>query len=207
MKRKILAVIMTILLSASMAACGGEETTLTGMVVSLDGTVLSLMELGSVEERGEAGGEMPSMPGNMEDFQGFGGFAGGDFSGFDGTVPEGETAPQWGEGEIPGFPGGMTMPENGEMPDFGGEIPDFSGSMGGMNPGITDLDSNMEATQVDIGDSHISLEIDGVRASGSLEDITPGSFVTVTVDSRGKVTNVLVSSMSGYMGGMGWSSN
>lgn len=44
---------MTLVLAATLAACsGGKETTLTGMVVSADGTVISLVELdaGSMDD-------------------------------------------------------------------------------------------------------------------------------------------------------------
>lgn len=66
-----------------------------------------------------------------------------------------------------------------------------------------------EATQIDIGNAHISVEIDGGKAGGSLEDITPGSFVTITRNSKGEVTNVLISSHSGFggMGGFGGKGN
>ena len=44
----------------------------------------------------------------------------------------------------------------------------------------------------------ISVEIDGGRASGTMEDITVGSYVTLTINGKGKITNVLVSSRSGF---------
>ena len=179
MNRKIIAMLLALVLAVSLAACGGggRETTLTGMVVSLDGTVVSLVEMG---EMNFTEGERPQMPGSMvgnfpegfdgtmpEDFEGKlpegfgGGFPGGMPEGFDGTLPEGETIPQKGDGA-------------------------FSG--------------DMETKQLDISGAHISLEIDGGKASGTLEDIQPGSFVTVTLNSKGEATYVLISSQSGFGG-------
>ena len=193
MKRKIIAIMMTLVLAATLAACGGgEETTLTGMVVSVDGTVISLVEMDASNMGGRdfAEGERPQMPEGME---GFGGFNPDEF---DGTLPEGETFPQWGEGEMPeGMepPEGMTMPENGEMPDFNGEN-------GGMRPGFGNFGEDMETTDVDIANAHISVEIDGGKASGSMNDIKAGTFVTITMNGKGEATYVLVSSMEGFGG-------
>lgn len=83
------------------------------------------------------------------------------------------------------------MPENGEMPDFG--------DMGGM--GFGNFDSDAETKNVDISDAHISVEIDGGKASGSMDDIKAGTFVTITMNSKGEVTNVLVSPQSFFGGG------
>ena len=52
----------------------------------------------------------------------------------------------------------------------------------------------METTKYDISGAHISVEIEDGKASGSMEDITVGCTVTLTIDGSGKVTNVLVSS-------------
>ena len=73
---------------------------------------------------------------------------------------------------------------------FGGSMPQ-GGDFGGMG----------EATTVDIADAHISLEIEGGKESGSLNDLTPGAFVTVTLNVKGQATYVLVSRSSGF-GGM-----
>ena len=196
MKRKFIAIMMTLLLAATLAACGrGKETTLTGMVLSMDGTVISLVEMnaGNMGGKDFAEGERPEMP---EDMEGFGGF---NPEAFDGTLPEGETFPQWGAGEMPERPEGMeppedmTMPENGEMPDFGGEN-------GGMRPGFGNFGENMETKDVDIANAHISVEIDGGKAAGSMDDIKAGAFVTITINGKGEVTNVLVSSMASFGG-------
>lgn len=193
MKRKIIAIFMTLALTVTMAACGGgEETTISGMVVSVDGTVISLIEMDdSIGAERFSTGERPEMPEGMEAPQGFGEFDSGDF---DGTLPKGETFPQWEEGEMPeGMtpPKDMTMPENGEMPDFGDKN-------GGMRPGFGNFGEDMETTDVDIANAHISVEIDGGKASGSMEDLIPGAFVTITMNGKGEVTNVLVSSQTGF---------
>ena len=195
MNRKFIAILMALALAVTLTACGAdEETTLTGMVVSVDGTVISLVEMdaSNMGDRNFAEGERPEMPEGMENF---GGFAPGEFGG---TLPEGENFPQWGEGEMPempegmDFPEGMTMPENGEMPDFGED--------GGMVPGFGNFDVNTEIKEVDIGSAHISVEIDGGKASGSLEDIQTGTFVTVTVNGKGEATYVLISAQSPFGG-------
>ena len=194
MKRKFIAILMALMLALALAACGGgEETILTGMVVSVDGTVITLMEMDS-DAMGFAGEQRPEMPQGMEDFDGF--FNSGVY---DGTLPEGETFPQWQEGdffefEIPEGMEDMTMPENGQMPDFGGM--DFG-----------NFATEMETQKVEIGGAHISLEIDGGKASGSLEDIVPGTFVTITMNGKGEATYVLVSSQSGFGGGMFFQGN
>lgn len=196
MKKKLMAIFAALVMLFSLAACGaGEETTLTGMVVSVDGTVISLMEMdtantGSMDfTRGERG----EMPEGMEGFQGFGDFNPEDF---EGMFPDGMTPPQWGEGEMPeGMtpPEGMTMPANGEMPDFSGEN-------GGM-PNFGGFGADVETRELDISQAHISVEIDGGKASGTMDDIKAGTFVTVTVNGKGQVTYVLVSTQSFSFGG------
>ena len=197
MKRKFFAILMVLVLILSLAACGEEkETTLTGMVVSVDGTVISLLDMGDMSyEEGDLG-ELP---------EGMGGFGGFNPEEFGGTMPEGETFPSRGEGERPEMPEGMEAPEGMEFPEgmtmsAEGEMPDFGGENGGMFSGFADYAENMETTDVDIADAHISVEIDGGKASGSLEDVKAGTFVTITMNGKGKVTNVLVSSQSGFGG-------
>ena len=196
MKRKWIVILITLVLAAALTACGGEETTLTGMVVSVDGTVISVVEMdGQTGSMDFAEGERSRMPEGMEDFGGF------DPDEFDGTLPEGETFPQWGQGETPEMPEGMEPPEGMTMPESG-EMPDF-GDMDGMRPGFGNFEENMEAKNVDIADAHISVEIDGGKASGSMADITPGTMVTLTMNGKGEVTYVLVSSQS-FFGGSPW---
>lgn len=211
MMRKILAVLAVAVLVLTMTACGAEkETTVTGMVTAVDGTVISLMEMdGDMGGKNFEKGERPSRPEGMEGFEGF-----------NGTFPEGEGFQPWGDGEMPEFSEGEMpqRPENGERPEMptgeNGEMPQmptgedgemqwpgFSGE-GGMMPSFDGSSFEGETTQIDIGNAHISLEIDGGKAGGTLEDIAVGSFVTITKNSKGEVTNVLVSSRSGF-GGMG----
>ena len=190
MKKKLVAIFVAFVLTISLAACGaGKETTLTGLVVSVDGTVISLMEMDTSNMGGKdfAGGERPEMPEGMEGFENF------NPEDFDGTMPEGGNFPQRGEGERPEMPEGMTPPEDGQMPDFGGEN-------GGMRPGFGNFGENTETKDVDIANAHISVEIDGGKASGSMDDIKAGTFVTITMNGKGEVTNVLVSSQSGFGG-------
>ena len=199
MKKKLVAILIAFVMTISLAACGaGEETTLTGMVVSVDGTVISLMEMdtGNMNGKDFAEGERSEMPEGMEGFQGFGDWSPEDF---EGTIPEGGNFPQWGDGEMPEMPEGMTPPEDGQMPDFGGGMPNFGGN-GGMGAGSENFASDAETKDVDIGDAHISVEIDGGKASGSMDDIKAGTFVTITMNGKGEVTNVLVSSQS-FFGG------
>lgn len=215
MKKKFTAILITIVMILSLAACGaGEETTVTGMVVSIDGTVLSVIENdGSTGENGFAGGERPEMPEGMENFESFGNFNPEDFEGnfpegerpempegmenfegfgnfdpenFDGTFPEGER---------PEMPEGITIPEDGNRPEFNSE--------NGERPNFGNFDFNAETKDIDIGNAHISVEIDGGKASGTIDDITAGSFVTITMNAKGEVTNVLVSSRSGFSFGNG----
>ena len=69
-----------------------------------------------------------------------------------------------------------------------------------MGAGSENFASDAETKDVDIGDAHISVEIDGGKASGSMDDIKTGTFVTITMNGKGEVTNVLVSSQS-FFGG------
>ena len=200
MKQKLVAILVALVLTVSLAACrkSEETTTITGMVVSVNGSVISLMEMdaGNMGGKDFANGERPQMPEGMDGFRGFEDFNPEEF---DGTFPEDGNFPQWGNGEMPEgmtppegmtLPEGMTIPENGEMPDFDG--------MGGM--GFGDFDSDVQTKDVDIGDAHISVEIDGGKASGSMDDIKAGTFVTITMNDKGEVTNVLVSSQASFGG-------
>ena len=60
---------------------------------------------------------------------------------------------------------------------------------------------DVETKDVDISGAHISVEIDGGKASGSISDVKAGSMVTITLDGKGKATNVLVSSQSFFNSG------
>lgn len=81
------------------------------------------------------------------------------------------------------MPEGMTMPEGMEIPsDFGG------------------MDTTGETKELDVANAHISVQIDDGKEGGSLEDLTPGCFVTVTINGKGEVTNVLITSRSFFRG-------
>ena len=196
MKRKLIVILMLAALTVSLVACGAEEeTTLTGMVVSVEGTVISLVEMdkGSMGSMNFAEGERPEMPDGAEGF---------DPGQFEGTLPEGESFPQWGEGEMPEMPEGMELPEGMTPPEGmpeNGEMPDFAG-MGDMGSGFGNFGEDMETKDVDIANAHISVEIDGGKASGSMDDIKAGTFVTVTLNGKGEATYVLVSAQS-FFGG------
>lgn len=196
MKQKIAAILMVLVMLTSLAACNkGEDTTLTGMVVSVDGTVISLVQMdGEMGNMNPGSGEMPQMPGGMGGFGGFGDFNPEDFGDFnpedfEGMFLGGGDFSQWGEGEMPEMPEGMEIPEDMTMPSFSGGDFDFDSIV-----------SDAETKEVDIGDAHISVEIDGGKASGSISDIQAGVFVTITMNAKGEVTNVLVSSRSSYGG-------
>ena len=207
MKRRMTAVVLALALALTLTACGGgEETTLTGMVTAVEGTVVSVMEMDGQMGGMDfdfAEGERPEMPEDMTMPEGMEGFDPGQFGGM---PPDGENFPQWEEGEAPDFPEdvtmpedmpedmtlpeGMPMPEDGEMPDFEGG-PSFAG-------GFDNFEFDGETTDVDIADAHISVEIEGGKEGGSLESVTPGSFVTVTLDGKGQATYVLVSRGFGF---------
>ena len=207
MTRKILAFSLAMLLAFSLIACGEEETTtLTAMVVSVNGTVLTVVETDADAQAQE--GDM-TMPSGMGDFSGFSG------EGFtpwgDGTMPDGatmpsfdgENMPQFDGSNMPSLPEGETMPsfDRENMPQFGGgNFPGFGGEFDGTQPNMENFASDAEKKEIDIGQAHISVEIDGGKATGSIEDIQPGVFVTITMDGDGNVTNVLVSQRTGFGG-------
>ena len=206
MKQKMMAILVVFVMAISLVACGaGEETTLTGMVVSVDGTVISLMEMdaGNMGKQDFAESERPQMPEGMEGFQDF-----GDFNPEEFTMPEGGNMPKWGGGEMPEdftmpenftMPEGMTIPEGmeGMMPGIGG-MPSFGGN-GAMRP-----DSNLtdvETKTVDIANAHISIEIENGKEGGSMSDIKAGTFVTITINGKGEATYVLITSQYSFGGG------
>ena len=186
---------MLCLIAILLCGCGGgEETTLTGMVVSVDGTQVTLISMDTnrersrterpegVQERPE--GSAPALPEGEAVPQG------GGFSSF-GSTPEGES-PTVPEGEMPTLPEGETMPE-GTRP----AMPE--GGFGGRGQKGEDSDMEMETTTVDLADAHITVEFDGGKATGSMEDITKGSFLTITL-INGKATNAVVTENSGFGG-------
>ena len=188
--KKHMAILMIAAVLFSLAACGAkEETTLSGIVVSVDGTVISLMEMNGNMNFGK--GERPQMPEGMEGFNP---------EEFDGTMPNGKNFPQWGDGEMPEIPEGMTPPEGMTRPE-NGERPDFRDEDGSKRPGFGNIMENVETRDVDIADAHISVEIENGKEAGSLENIVPGTFVTITMNSKGKATYVLVASGFSFRSG------
>ena len=227
MKRYI-ALLLVLAVCTLFSACSGaattvdETTTLTGIVVNIEGSTISIIEMDSADADGGFGNR-PSMPSDSDMREDF------DPGKFDGERPErpdGEGAPQGGDGEAPERPDGEGMPQfnDGERPErpdgeempqgggrpvsgsdmhgFGGKRPDFDGErpvsgsdmhgFGGMRP-----DFEGKTTDLDIGSAHITVEADGVKETGSLESIRRGSFVTVTINPKGEVTNVLVAEFGG----------
>jgi len=76
-----------------------------------------------------------------------------------------------------------------------GEMPSMAdGEMPSMPSG--------ETTEYDLANAHISTTTDGVKASATIDDITVGCSLTLTLDSKGNVTNVVISSNQGFGGGM-----
>ena len=214
MKRKIFAMFLVLALVLSLGACGqSKETTVTGMVVSVNGTVITLMEMDESVTSQFSEGQIPSMPEGFEGFSGsFNGTMpeGGSFPGWNGSsempsMPEGGSFPGWnGSNEMPSMPEGGSFPGwNGssEMPQMpeGGSMPQFpSGDRGNMTPDFGNITIDGETQEIDLANAHISVEIDGGKEGGSMENITPGAFVTVTLDGKGKATYVLVSQTSGF---------
>lgn len=178
MMKKILAFAFAFALLFVLAACGedsGEETAVSGMVVSVEGTVIQLMDTGNMGNRGQNGdsgegdGQRPSMPENWnsEDF----------------TMPEGFDPENFPGGQRPE---GESRPQNGERANFGGNF-----NMEGV-----------ETQSIDIANARVAKELDGGKETASLSDIQPGTMVTITLNSKGEATYVLITS-TGFSGGFG----
>ena len=203
--KKWITMIAILALILTLTACsGGEETTVTGMVVSVEGTVISLVQMDGRMEGGFGGGrfpggeigEMPTRPEGMEDFdpedmedftrpEGMEDFDPEKMEGFDPEKMEDFNFEDFNPEDMPeGFGPGGGMPPEDERPDMG--------SFEGMS----------EATTLDIANAHISIKIEGGKESGSLNDIVPGTMVTVTVSPKGEATYVLVTQSMGF-GGFG----
>ena len=186
--KKWIALAMVFAMILTLTACGGEETTVSGMVVGVNGTVISLIQVGNgFSERFPVGenGEMPTRPEGMEDFNPE------DMEDF--TRPEG--AENFNPEEMEGF--GLEDFDPEDMPEgFGpggfaeGDPPEKPAE--GARPEMA------EATTIDIANAHISIEIEGGKESGSMENITPGAVVTVTLSPKGEATYVLVSQSMGF---------
>ena len=230
MMQKFIAIVCVLSLILCAVGCGSKEeassSTVTGTVVSMDGTKITIQIMDSPQSL--SSGNRPSMPEGFENGQmpegfegfngklpeGFEGFGNGQmpegFEGFNGKRPEGfengefpdNFNPEDFKGQLPeGFNGKLPEGfENGELPeDFKGQMPE-----NGERPSISvNLDEDAETKTIEIGKAHISLEIEDGKASGTVEDVKVGSFVTITLNEKGEATNVLVSQSSGFGGMMG----
>lgn len=207
--KKITAIIC--LAAILLCGCAGKEeaqtTTVTGIVTAVEGTQVTVMNFG-----GDAS-QRPQRQEGQEGNRPEGGF-GGQMPNFQGgempTLPEGETMPDFGNFE--GFNGQMPNFQNGEMPEgFDGQMPNFeNGERPTMPEGETrpqgggrgeGFEGNVETTTVDLKDAHITVEFDGGKATGAMEDIKQGVSVTITL-TDGIATHVLVAESSGF-GGFG----
>lgn len=178
MKKQIVAVVSALVLSSALAftTCGKEtETTFTGIVMRIDGSTLYLQEYDS-ESAANTTFTMPS----VENTDGSESFNPGNFNPGDINIEDFNSEDF--EGKIP------------NMSDFTEQFSNFDTSA------ITQNIDESELVSYDITDAHISVEIDDGKAAGTLDDISIGSIITVTYNSKGKVSNVLVSSSSAFGG-------
>lgn len=193
MKFKLIWILCIVSLILCAVGCGKteESTTVTGIVVSVDGSVISVRTMGSQNPYG-ANGRDSQRPTGEE---------GRRFPSFDGEMPErptgekGRRFPSF-NGETPERPTGE---EGRRFPSFNGEMPERpTGEEGRGFPSFNG--ENTEAKSYDLSTAHISVEIDEGKASGTMEDVKQGSIVTLTLNKKGEVTLVLVSSrnLSGF---------
>lgn len=199
MKYKICALLCVLAMVLSMTGCGEEtQTTITGIVTAVDGTVITLQQFDAEMTEGS--------------FEEFGGGRGSDRGEFDGTMPKGMERPEMPEdgtmpempedGTMPEMPEGMEMPEmpegmeRPEMPTGeDGQLAELPTGEGGR---MQNFGTQGESTTVDLANAHISVEIEDGKATGSMEDITVGTFLTITLNEKGEAVNVVVSVSSGF---------
>ena len=87
--------------------------------------------------------------------------------------------------------GDFTMPEGGfQRPEGEGAGDRFNGE-------------GMEITTVDLADAHITVEFDGGKATGSMEDITVGCSLTITMEGDKAVKAVVAENSFSGFGGFG----
>lgn len=193
----IISLLCAVLLVMMLTSCGkDEESTITGIVTSIDGGKVTIMEmnLSSVREGGFDPGE-------------FGGTMTGDFDGDRPEMPEGFDLDNFDPSQMPEMPDGFDTgdfdpsqrPERPDGLDTGDFDPkDFDGE----RPNMSDFGDG-ETQTIDISNAHISIEDNGEKASGTIDDVTVGSSITVTLNGKGEATNVSVtSSRRGFKGGM-----
>lgn len=114
MKRKLTAMLCLAALLLCMTGCSEKEetTTLTGMVVSVEGTVVNIMDTSNMGNfQGNWGGNRPSGSENGQRPEGNFTIPEGEF-----TMPEGMTIP---EGGFTRPEGGFVRPEGGNRPEGG----------------------------------------------------------------------------------------
>lgn len=205
MKRRIMAILCLAALVLSVAGCSKKEektATMTAMVVSLEGTVVTLWEFDMTNRggsnRGDGQGQRPNRDENWQRPE-------GDF-----TRPEGDfTMPEEGftrpEGGFFRPEEGFTRPEEDftrPEGDFDGERPEGSQRPTrpeGERPNFGNFgDNQAETTTVDLKNAHISIQDGDIKAAGSIDDIKPGSFLTITLNSKGEATEVLVAPIGGF---------
>ena len=199
MKRKMIALLCLAALVLSLAACSEKEntatTTMTGMVVSVEGTTVTLRQFDMNNMGGNRNNGQGQRPSRGEDSQ----RPEGDF-----TMPEGGFNRPEGDFTMP--EGGFNRPEGDfTMPEGGFNRPEGDFTMPeGENPGFGNFGGTQgETTTVDLKNAHISIQDGDIKAAGSMSDIKEGSFLTITLDSKGEATEVLVGSTFSFGGGRG----
>ena len=171
MTKKLTALICILALGLCITACKNEEaqeTTLTGMVVSVDGTVISLREMEASGE-GRGNGERPE---GMPE-----GFNPGNFGG---SMPEGF--------DPESFDG--TLPEDFDPESFSGEMPEGFENFAGFSgmTGNFDVSSLTFGTETKIYIIPESLKI----GDGDYTSLKAGDVIMIMLDDNDSVTSVSV---------------
>ena len=187
-------------LLASLAACGAsssststdeEDSTVTGQVLSIDGTTVTL-QLGTLNEN--AGGAPHGTPPDKPD--------GSSDSGTDDQTPpakpedasDSTNAPEAPAGDASGSGNGQTPPE--QPSGNGGDVP--SGMPGGS------FTAGDESMTLDLADAALTKDGETI----STEDLAVDDILTVTLNASGKATTaevVTTNGMGGAPGGFGGS--
>ena len=179
-------------LLASLAACGAsssststdeEDSTVTGQVLSIDGTTVTL-QLGTLNEN--AGGAPHGTPPDKPD--------GSSDSGTDDQTPpakpedasDSTNAPEAPAGDASGSGNGQTPPE--QPSGNGGDVP--SGMPGGS------FTAGDESMTLDLADAALTKDGETI----STEDLAVDDILTVTLNASGKATTAEVVTTNG-MGG------
>ncbi len=199
MKQKLFAFFCIIVLLLCSVGCGADEstTTVSGMIVSVEGTVITLRKMGG-QMQGNFGGNRAERDEN------------GDFKGFDReNMPEGFNPENMPEGFDPeNLPEGMKRPNRQNGEDFQRPTGEDAQRPTGKRPDFKQFANGegAETETYDLANAHISLKVDEGQASGTMDDIKQGSIVTLTLNKKGEVVQILVTATSGFGGrgqGMG----